>query len=202
VVSSKKLIVGVLALQGDFAEHILALEKCGATAIPVRTPAEAEGTQGLIMPGGESTAIGKLLITSGLKDWLIVKAKTGYPIYGTCAGCILIAKQVDSDYSLQLIDITVKRNAYGRQIDSFDETIQSTLFPKLTGVFIRAPKITSVGKNTTVLATHQDVPVLVQQDTILAGTFHPELSDDLTVHQYFVKMVKAAATASLSHQAS
>lgn len=175
--------VGVLALQGDFAEHLQALEKLRVPARAIRTVADIEQTGGLIIPGGESTTIGKLLITSGLKDEIIAKAKTGYPIYGTCAGAILLSQ-------LKLIDITVERNAYGRQLDSFDEPIQSKLFPKLTGVFIRAPKITTVGKGVTVLATHHNIPVLVQQSNIIAGAFHPELTDNLAVHRYFATLVK------------
>lgn len=183
-----KPVIGVLALQGDFKEHCVALEQSGAIAKEVRTITDAEDTQGMILPGGESTTIGKLLVSSGLGKWLKQKTKTGYPVYGTCAGAILLATDADSDYNLGLIDITVERNAYGRQLDSFETDLQSIVFPKLSGVFIRAPRILSVGSGLTILAHHNTEPVLVQHDNILAGTFHPELSHSLTIHKYFVKM--------------
>lgn len=171
--------IGVLALQGDFAEHIATLRKLKIPCVEVRTVADIKKTAGLIMPGGESTTIGKLLRSTGLDVWLKTHVKKGYAVYGTCAGAILLSK-------LKLIDITVKRNAYGRQLDSFDEPIQSQQFPKLRGIFIRAPKITAVGPGVQILAKHHGNPVLVQQGNILAGTFHPELTDQLTVHQCFV----------------
>ncbi len=185
-----KKIIGVLALQGDFLEHLVALRKLKIPAIEVRNLTDIKKTAGLIIPGGESTVIGKLLISTGLDQWIKAQVKTGYAVYGTCAGCILIAKQVDSEYSLQLIDITVKRNAYGRQQDSFDEPVDSKIFKNLSGVFIRAPLISATGKNVTVLATHHQQPVLVQQGNVLASSFHPELTDDLSVHQYFATLVR------------
>lgn len=178
-------MIGVLALQGDFVEHTTALRKLKIPTKEIRTIQDIAGTQGLIMPGGESTTIGKLLHSTGLDEWLKQHVKRGYAVYGTCAGAILLSK-------LGLIDITVKRNAYGRQLDSFDESIQSKTFPKLRGVFIRAPIFTTIGKNVTVLATHNKQPVLVQQGKILAGSFHPELTDNLAVHQYFAKLVASA----------
>lgn len=174
-------MIGVLALQGDFAEHLAALRKIKITSIEVRTLDDVKCTNGLIIPGGESTTIGKLLHSTGLDVWLKTHAKKGYAIYGTCAGAILLSK-------LGLMNITVQRNAYGRQLDSFDEPIQSKLFPKLRGVFIRAPKITRVEKGVQILATYHGDPVLVQQGNILAGTFHPELTDTLAVHSYFLKL--------------
>jgi 5'-phosphate synthase pdxT subunit len=183
--------IGVLALQGDFYEHLVALKKLKVDGVPVRTVSDIEKTSSLIIPGGESTTISKLLITSGLKNWIIKHAKTGYPIYGTCAGCIILA-------SLGLIDISVKRNAYGRQQDSFAELIQSKMFPNLSGVFIRAPIITRIGAGVNVLATHNDMPVLVQQNNILAGTFHPELTDKVDVHRYFVTLSAQSAKRSAS----
>lgn len=188
-----KPVIGVLALQGDFIEHCKTIEHIGYEAVPVRTIAEAETTDGLIIPGGESTAIGKLLRSTSLDVWIKKQTKIGYPVYGTCAGCILIAKDVDSPYSLKLIDIAVKRNAYGRQLDSFETTLQFKQYGKteqVTGVFIRAPKITDVSDTVTTLIQHAADPVLVRQDNILAGTFHPELTDSLTVHHYFIQMVK------------
>lgn len=191
-----KPVIGVLALQGDFKEHCVAVTKAGAMAKEVRTIADAEQTQGMILPGGESTTIGKLLESTKLNGWIKRKAKQGYPVYGTCAGCILISKTVDSEYSLQLIDISVQRNAYGRQLDSFETELQSIVFPKLLGVFIRAPRILNVGRGVTILAHHINEPVLVQQDNILAGTFHPELSHSLAVHTYFVTLVQSTTRSS------
>lgn len=178
-----KPVIGVLALQGDFFEHIAALRKLKIPSVEVRTIADINKTAGLIMPGGESTTIGKLLVSTGLDVWLKTHAKQGYAMYGTCAGAILLAK-------LGVIDIGVERNAYGRQLDSFDEPIQSKRFPKLRGVFIRAPKITRVGPGVQILATHHGDPVLVQQGNILAGAFHPELTDTLAVHQCFADIAR------------
>lgn len=176
-----KPTIGVLALQGDFAEHLAVLRKLHIPCAEVRTIADIKKTAGLIMPGGESTTMSNLLHSSGLDVWLKTQVKKGYAVYGTCAGAILLAK-------LKLIDITVQRNAYGRQLDSFEEPIQSKAFPKLRGVFIRAPIITRVGKNVQILASHESRPVLVQSGNILAGTFHPELTDNVTVHRYFAAL--------------
>lgn len=189
------LTIGVLALQGDFAEHLNTIKQLGYTALAVRNLADAKMTDGLIIPGGESTTIGKLLRSTKLDAWIKHQASKGYPIYGTCAGCILIAKQVDSPYSLKLIDITVKRNAYGRQRDSFETTLQfkhDGALEQLRGIFIRAPQITRVNKNVETLITHHTQPALVRDNNILAGTFHPELADTLIIHRYFVQMVKQA----------
>lgn len=182
--------IGVLALQGDFLEHISTIETLGYRALTVRTKTDLDKVDGLILPGGESTAIGLQLRDSGLGQAIQQRARTGFPLYGTCAGCILLAKKVDSEFSLKLINITVERNAYGRQIDSFDEPIASTVFPKLRGVFIRAPRILAVGPGVQILATHGSDPVLVQQNNILAGAFHPELTNESTVHKYFIQLVK------------
>lgn len=192
--TKNKFVVGILALQGDFLEHYGAVQRLGASAQLVKTVADAEQTAGLILPGGESTAIGLQLRDNGLGQWLKRAVATKqYPVYGTCAGCILIARQVDSVFSLKLMDITVRRNAYGRQLDSFDEPITSSEFPKLRGVFIRAPRITHVGKTVETLATHGHNKILVRQQHMLAGTFHPELTGDLRVHQYFIDMIKTYA---------
>ena len=185
------ITIGVLALQGSFAEHITTLDRLGYKAIPVRTPEQLATVDGLIMPGGESTAIGKLLHSSKLFSAITKQAKAGMPVYGTCAGCILVANTVDSEYSLQLIDISVERNAYGRQIDSFEAELQSDTLPPVTGIFIRAPRITNTKPSIEILYTYQNEPVLVQQGNILAGTFHPELTPSTVVHQYFAEMVIA-----------
>lgn len=189
--TKKNLVIGVLALQGDFFEHQQALQKLDVEVKLVKTIADAKTTAGLILPGGESTAIGLQLRESGLGQWLKTATKQRqYPIYGTCAGCILIAKNVDSDFSLRLMDITVQRNAYGRQLDSFDEPITSKQFHNMRGVFIRAPRIARCGPNIEVLAKHNSDVILARQQHLLAGTFHPELTGDLRVHAYFVKMIK------------
>lgn len=192
-------VIGVLALQGDFLEHRVGMEQLGYPVQEVRTVADAERTAGLIIPGGESTVIGKLLRQTKLGPWIQQRAKQGYPVYGTCAGCILIAKNVDSEYSLQLIDITAQRNAFGRQIDSFEtQLIVGTKYSKqlgvkkFTGVFIRAPKIISTGPAVETLITYDKMPVLVREDNVLAGTFHPELSETAAIHAYFGRMVEAA----------
>ncbi|MFA5995416.1 MAG: pyridoxal 5'-phosphate synthase glutaminase subunit PdxT [Patescibacteria group bacterium] len=183
-------MIGVLALQGDFIEHVYSLQKLGYSTKEVRTINDIKQVAGLIMPGGESTVIGKLLINTGLANWIKNSAKNGFPVYGTCAGCILLAKQVDSDYSLKLIDIAVQRNAYGRQLDSFETNLSANHFKNIPVVFIRAPKILHAGKNVTILLKHNNSPVLVREKNILAGTFHPELTNNLSVHRYFGEMTK------------
>jgi len=191
VATKQAVVVGVLALQGDFLEHFLVLHKLNVAAKLVKTIADCKKTDGLILPGGESTAIGLQLRENGLGAWLrtaIIQKK--YPVYGTCAGSILLAKRVDSEFSLKVMDITASRNAYGRQLDSFDEPIESILFKGLRGVFIRAPRITQIAKTVEMLATHGHDKILVRQENMLAGTFHPELTGDLRVHKYFFEMVK------------
>ena len=184
--------IGVLAIQGDFAAHAQALEDAGAEAVEVRKAAQLEELDGLILPGGESTTFLKFLERDGLLEALrqFISEK---PSFGTCAGCILMARSVSHppQPSLEALDITVERNAYGRQIDS---AIQSgdTALPggPLEMVYIRAPRIASVGPGVEVLARRDGFPVLVRQGKLLAATFHPELSKDRRVHQYFVDMVR------------
>jgi 5'-phosphate synthase pdxT subunit len=186
--------IGVLALQGDYARHAQALERCGATVVEVRKPEQLEQVDGLIIPGGESTTLLRLM-----EDWAFVPALekfhgAGRPIFGTCAGAILLAREVESPRqpSLGFIDITVERNAYGRQRESFAAAGQATLGggpAPLEMVFIRAPRIRRVGPGVETLARHGGEPVLTRQDTVLAGTFHPELTDDPAVHRYFCAMV-------------
>ncbi len=185
-----KPAIGVLALQGDFREHEQAIHKLGYPVKRIRTINDTDKIAGLILPGGESTAIGKLLLSTGLASWLKAKKNSRFPVYGTCAGCILIAQHVDSPYTVKLINISVKRNAYGRQLDSFEATLASRYFKQVEACFIRAPKITAAGTNVTTLLAYNNEPVLVQQDNILAGTFHPELTTSLAVHKYFAKIVQ------------
>jgi pyridoxal 5'-phosphate synthase pdxT subunit len=184
--------IGVLALQGDFAAHAQALEEAGAEAVEVRKPSELEGLDGLILPGGESTTFLKFLERDGflesLQSFLAQK-----PAFGTCAGCILLARNVShpAQESLALMDITVERNAYGRQIDSAIRTGETKLpGGPLEMVYIRAPRITTVGDGVEVLAERDGFPVLVRQGRLLAATFHPELSSDRRVHQLFVNLVR------------
>ena len=187
------LTIGVLALQGAFEAHAKALTALGATAKLVRTPAELANLDGLIIPGGESTTFLKFLERGGFLDALQSFVETT-PTFGTCAGAILLAKNVENPTqpSLAAIDITVERNAYGRQIDS---TILSapTKLPggPLEMVFIRAPRITHTGPDVETLATRDDFPVLVRQGHLLAATFHPELSADPRVHQLFLDLIRS-----------
>lgn len=195
--------VGILALQGDFAAHHEKLTELGATPLLVRHLWELEAVSALILPGGESTTMLKLLDQS-LRDGLVARIRAEMPVFATCAGCILLAKSVTNpeQESLQVIDIDVSRNAYGRQLDSFvDPELQWTTAGtesakrlkikalSVEGVFIRAPRITRVGQGVTTLLQRQDEPVLVQQGNILSGTFHPELSPGPSVvHQMLLNL--------------
>jgi 5'-phosphate synthase pdxT subunit len=194
------LRIGVLALQGDFALHARALDKCGVEAVEVRKPAELDQVDGLIMPGGESTTLLKLMDAWGFVPALEKFHSAGKPIFGTCAGLILLAREVESpkQFSLGLIDVTVERNAYGRQRESFEAAGTAHLDKKpvqLEMVFIRAPRIRRVGADVQVLAEHGGEPVMARQDRVLVATFHPELTDTTTVHQYFCDLVRRSRTA-------
>lgn len=184
--------IGVLALQGDFKEHIEILKKCNADAVEVRLPGDLKNVGGLIIPGGESTAIGNLMRQCNLDKEIIKKHKSGMAIYGTCAGAILLSKGIlgSSQPRLNLLDISIKRNDYGRQIDSFEAELDIDKIGKFNGIFIRAPVIEKTGKEVKVLAKLNNNPVLVQQNGILASTFHPELTEDSRVHRYFIKIIK------------
>ncbi len=225
------LTVGVLALQGAFREHIEAVKRCGAKAIQVRLPKQLSLIDGLIIPGGESTTIIKLIEKYNFKTHIYDFYKSNKPIFGTCAGLILLAKEiVGFNFGLGLIDICVDRNAYGRQIDSFEHAIELKIDSKLNynvknlnsdadknikkfannnidinnilikgqnnrkfnAIFIRAPKILSFGKNVKVLAELDGKAVLAQQDNVLVCAFHPELTDDLRIHYYFLDIIKKA----------
>jgi pyridoxal 5'-phosphate synthase pdxT subunit len=189
--------VGVLALQGDFALHIKALARCGVQTVEVRKPEELEGLDGLVIPGGESTTLLKLM-----EEWRFVPAlekfhAAGKPMFGTCAGLILLARDVEAprQFSLGFIDVGVERNAYGRQRESFAADGEAELAGarrRLEMVFIRAPRIRRVGTDVRTLARHGDEPVMARQGTILVATFHPELTTDASVHQYFCGMVAEA----------
>ena len=192
--------IGVLALQGDFAAHERAVRQLGADVRQVRTPSELGSVEGLIIPGGESTTMLKLLLEDGLAEPLKDFAKTR-PIYGTCAGAILAARVVSSpaQFSFGFIDIDIERNAYGRQVDSSirrlqpgQEFIDRTGTGTLEAMFIRAPIIRKIGEGVRVLIQDEATPVLVEQGNILAGTFHPELTADRRVHRLFLDKVSTS----------
>ena len=186
--------VGVLALQGAFDVHAKRLTELGATALLVRKPEQLASLDALVLPGGESTTFLKHLERAGFYDALDTFVHTK-PTFGTCAGCILLAKDVTNpeQTSFGVLDITVERNAYGRQNDSAILTAKTALpGGPLEMVFIRAPRITRLGAGIETLATRDDSPTLIRQGRLLAATFHPELSDDLRVHQLFLDIVREA----------
>ena len=184
---------GVLALQGAFREHVELLDGFDVEAVELRVPDDLAGIDSLILPGGESTTISKLLVTSGLLEPLRAALHDGMPVLATCAGLILIARQVldgrPDQVGFDLLDAQVRRNAYGSQQRSFESpiTIAGLAGGAFPGVFIRAPVIESVGPGVDVLATHDDHPVLVRSGPVWGATFHPELSGDLRIHQQFLK---------------
>ena len=192
-------MVGVLALQGDVREHLAALTAVGARAVSVRRPSELDHVDALVIPGGESTTIGKLLVTFELVEPLQKRVRDGMPAYGSCAGMILLADRVLDGTAEQVgvggIDMTVRRNAFGRQVDSWESDIEfADLDGKaLHGVFIRAPWVEDCGSGVEVLARAADRIVAVRQGPLLATAFHPELTDDARVHALFVSMVKEQA---------
>jgi pyridoxal 5'-phosphate synthase pdxT subunit len=185
--------IGVLAIQGDYAAHAEALMDCGAIPVEVRKREDLEGLDGLILPGGESSTILKFLERRHLFDELRKFCKT-QPVFGTCAGAILLAREVRNpeQRSLGVLDAVVERNAYGRQIDSSILFAESKLpGEKLEMVFIRAPKIVATGPEVEVLARRDGLPTLVREGRVMAATFHPELTADRRVHKAFVDLVKA-----------
>jgi 5'-phosphate synthase pdxT subunit len=195
--------IGVLALQGAFREHVEALRRLGAEAVEVRLPEQLEGLDGLIIPGGESTAIGKLAVKYGLQEAIRQFAEMGNPVYGTCAGMILLSHDVGRDQPLLgLMSLKVERNAFGRQLDSFETELPIPVLgdEPFPGVFIRAPRIESVGEGVEVLANLADgTPVAARQDNLLVTAFHPELSNDLRFHSYFLGLVEAHKHKRMQH---
>lgn len=181
--------VGLLALQGDFAAHGEALRRVGATTSEVRRVQELDEIDGLVIPGGESTTVLNLMQDGPWFARLTEFARRGGAIFGTCAGAILLAREVEpAQPSLGLIDVAVRRNGYGRQVDSFETDLEVEGRGRpLRGVFIRAPRFTAVGPGVSVLARRAGEPVLVRQGTILAATFHPELTEDDWLHRHFVE---------------
>lgn len=187
----KNIKIGILDIQGSVEEHYRSLQKINnIEVILVKEVADLNDLQGLIIPGGESTVISKLLKRFELDKEIIEKHRQSMAIWGTCAGAILLAKSIVNDNKvegLNLMDIKIERNGYGRQLDSF-ETELNFNNKKIPAVFIRAPKIMEVGEGAQVLARHENDIVAVQQGNLLATTFHPEMTDDLVVHEYFVEM--------------
>jgi len=183
--------IGVLALQGAFAAHSDCLKSIGVQSIEVRTPEQLGSVDALLMPGGESSTMSQLLESSGLFDPIAQRIAEGMPVFGTCAGMILLASEILDGRSDQrnfaAIDISVRRNAFGRQVDSFEATINSSV-GDFHGVFIRAPRIERVGDHVEILGSINDEPVLVRQGNVLAASFHPELSNDARLHEYFVSI--------------
>ncbi|OGO06812.1 MAG: glutamine amidotransferase subunit PdxT [Chloroflexi bacterium RBG_13_56_8b] len=187
--------IGVLASQGAFIEHIAALRQLKVEALPVRLAGELNGLDGLIIPGGESTAISKLMLSSNLTEEIKSLARKGMPIFGTCAGMIVLStKNSDQDVApLGLMDIVVKRNAFGRQIDSFETELAIPVLGEkpFPAVFIRAPLIERANSNVEILARLADGTIVAaRQGKLLVSAFHPELTDDLRFHQYFLDMVR------------
>ncbi len=184
--------VGVLALQGDYAAHRAALESAGAEAYEARTSADIESAEALVLPGGESTVMGSLLVRFGLMERLIERIRDGLPVLGTCAGLILLAARIDGreQPGIRLLDVSVLRNAYGRQIASFRARVTTALpsVGPIEAVFIRAPKITDVGEGVQVLAEHDGFPILVRQGGIVGCTFHPELVPGAALHRWFLSL--------------
>ncbi|MFE0134876.1 pyridoxal 5'-phosphate synthase glutaminase subunit PdxT [Streptomyces sp. NPDC059037] len=194
-------VVGVLALQGDVREHLIALASADALARPVRRPEEFAEVDGLVIPGGESTTISKLATLFGLLEPLRARVRAGMPVYGTCAGMIMLADKILDPRSEQEtvggIDMIVRRNAFGRQNESFEAAVEVAGIEgaPVEGVFIRAPWVESVGASAEVLAEHEGHIVAVRQGNALATSFHPELTGDHRVHELFVGMVRGNAAA-------
>ncbi|MEU9116999.1 pyridoxal 5'-phosphate synthase glutaminase subunit PdxT [Streptomyces sp. NPDC048483] len=191
--------IGVLALQGDVREHVKALADAGAQARPVRRPEELAEVDGLVIPGGESTTMSKLAIVFGMLEPLRAFVRAGRPVYGTCAGMIMVADKLldarEDQETFGGVDMIVRRNAFGRQNESFEAAVDVTGIPggPVEGVFIRAPWVESVGAAVEVLATYNGHTVAVRQGNVLATSFHPELTGDHRVHALFVDMVRRAA---------
>ena len=186
--------VGVLSLQGDIEDHLKILTRCGSKGIAVKSCEEIKGVDGLIIPGGESTTIGKLLSWYGIDKVLIELTQKGLPIYGTCAGLILLAKRINpaEQSKLALMNIVVRRNAFGRQRESFEADLDIPILgaEPFRAIFIRAPYIVEVSEEVEILATFNNKIVFARQNNLLVSAFHPELTGDIRLHQYFLSMIK------------
>ncbi len=189
-----KVKIGVLALQGAIKEHLQILEKAGVEGVAIKKANQLDEVSGLIIPGGESTTIGKLMRLYGFMEPIKEKASQGFPIFGTCAGLILIANKIENqdDIHLGLMDIHVQRNAFGRQKESFETDLSiKDVADDFRAVFIRAPLILNVGPHVEILSTHQDRIVAAREGHLLGASFHPELTEDRRIHTYFIEMVRA-----------
>jgi len=187
-----RMKIGVLALQGAVREHCNSLVACGVEPVEIKYQEQLEGISGLVIPGGESTTVGKLLVQYNMLELITEKGRRGLPIFGTCTGLILLAKEIRNSNQprLGLMDMTVERNAFGRQIASFeaDLEIKELGATPFHAVFIRAPYISEVGTQVEVLARIDNKILLARENNFLAAAFHPELTDDLRLHQYFIEM--------------
>lgn len=188
------MVVGVLALQGAFREHAAAVARLGAEAREVRQLKDMSGIDAMIIPGGESTTMGKLLVDWGMLDPLRERIEKGMPVYGSCAGLILLCREIENSDQprLGVLDATVRRNAFGRQVDSFETDLEMPELGPLPfqAVFIRAPVLIGVGPKVRVLAKVKGQAVAVRQGNVLATSFHPELTPDVRLHRYFLEMCK------------
>lgn len=195
--------IGVLAMQGAFLEHIAVLHGLGAEAFPIRQATQLHGISGLVIPGGESTTIGKLMKEYSLIEELEKLITKGLPVLGTCAGMILLAKEISGheQHSLKAMNIKVRRNAFGRQVNSFETALEIPVLghPPFHAVFIRAPWIEGVGEGVEVLARLPDgIPVAAREGNIVATAFHPELTSDHRLHEYFLSIVDAHSRAKVA----
>ncbi len=188
-------LIGVVSFQGDFQRHISMLHGLGVETREVRDPADLPGLHGVVLPGGESTTIGMLMERYGVTEALKARAAEGLPVFGTCAGLILLAHDIlnSTQPRLGLLPVSVERNAYGRQVESFEASFSSPVFGEtaLEGVFIRAPRIRTWSSEVELLAILDEEPILVRSGAILGATFHPELTQDTRIHRYFLDMVQA-----------
>lgn len=186
------MTIGVLAVQGDVREHLRVLTRLGATGRPVLLPEHLAGLDGIILPGGESTAMWRVMTRSGLAQSLGRALREGLPAFGTCAGMVLLAREITNwpEAFLGVLDIAVERNATGRQVDSFEARVAANGIGEIPAVFIRAPLVRRMGRGVKVMARLGEEPVMVQEGRVLAASFHPELTGDARVHELFVEMCR------------
>lgn len=187
------MIVGVLGLQGDFREHHRVFSQLGVETRDVRTVEGIDDVDALVLPGGESTTVARLMALYGIDEAIRERGQDGLPLFGTCAGLILLAREVKGGepQGLGMIDVVVDRNAYGRQVDSFEADLDIKGIGSLHAVFIRAPKIAECGVNVDVLAEHDGVPVVAREGNVLVSSFHPELIGESRIHEHFLNLINA-----------